>query len=150
VRVLVVDDQPDVVELLCMLLARLGLECRSAASGYDTLRVAHEFTPNVIFLDLGLPDVSGYDVARMLRARGSSAYIVAVSGWGREQDVQHALDAGFDRAHQQAGPPCAAGFGSGRGSQLPAHLSHFPRRVVCNPASHGSGRGCDRRTDSPP
>ena len=80
-----------------MLLARLGGECRSASTGYDSLRVAHEFSPNVIFLDLGLPDVSGYDVARMLRARGSSAYIVAVSGWGREQDVQHALDAGFDQ-----------------------------------------------------
>jgi DNA-binding response OmpR family regulator len=95
-RVLVVDDQPDVVDLLCVLLRQLGLECRTAETGEDALRVAQEFAPHIVFLDIGLPDITGYDVARSIRAGGSGAYIVAVTGWGSEQDVQKAFDAGFD------------------------------------------------------
>jgi two-component system, sensor histidine kinase len=96
VRVLVIDDQPDVVVDLCALLGELGLECRGAPTGLDALRVANDFSPELIFLDIGLPDISGYEVAKTLRERGCAAYIVALTGWGRARDVWNAFDAGFD------------------------------------------------------
>lgn len=97
-RVLVVDDQPDVVELLTMLLEQWGHRCRIAFSASEALLVAAEFDPEVVLLDLGLPDLSGYDVARDLRSRvHPDVVIAAITGWGREGDRVRAFAAGFDR-----------------------------------------------------
>lgn len=97
-RVLIVDDQPDVVELLTLLVERFGHRCRMAFTGDEALLIADEFKPEVVLLDLGLPDRSGYDVGRELRARmGAPLFLAAVTGWGKEADRLRSFAAGFDR-----------------------------------------------------
>lgn len=98
-RVLVVDDQPDVVELLCVLLRRSGHECVTAGTGSQALVLAETFDPEVVLLDIGLPDMSGYAVARALRARdgGTALYIAAITGYGAHEDRKLSREAGFDR-----------------------------------------------------
>ena len=98
-RVLVVDDYPDAAETAAMLLTLHGYECRIAVTGQGALDQAAAFDPDIVILDIGLPDISGYDVARTLRARagGRSLYLAAVTGWGQPQDRVKALAAGFDQ-----------------------------------------------------
>jgi DNA-binding response OmpR family regulator len=98
VRVLIVDDYPDSAEISAMLLELFGHECRTAATGRDALAQAATFDPDIVILDIGLPDISGYDVARSLRARARDRplYIAAVTGWGQPEDRVRALAAGFD------------------------------------------------------
>ena len=97
-RVLVVDDHPDTTEVLGVMFQVLGYETRGELRGRDALRAAREFEPDLILLDIGLPDLSGYEVVNALRddARTRERFIVAVTGWGRPQDVLHAKQAGFD------------------------------------------------------
>ncbi|MBA3463178.1 MAG: response regulator [Deltaproteobacteria bacterium] len=81
-RVLIVDDYPDAVEVTEMLLTLRGCTCRIAMTGTEALAVAEEFTPDVAILDIGLPDISGFEVARELRQRnpGRPLYLAAVTG----------------------------------------------------------------------
>jgi DNA-binding response OmpR family regulator len=97
-RVLVVDDYPDAAESACMLLSMLGHDCRTATCGTDALIEAERFEPEVAILDIGLPDVSGFDLARELRKRftGRRLYLAAVTGWGQAEDRIKAIAAGFD------------------------------------------------------
>ena len=96
-RVLVVDDFPDAAETACILLTLLGQDCRFATCGEDALRAAAVFDPEVAILDIGLPDLSGFEVARLLRQRTDHAlYIAALTGWGQPEDRIKALAAGFD------------------------------------------------------
>lgn len=99
VRVLVVDDYPDSAETASMLLTLFGHECRTAVTGRGALAQAAAFDPDIVILDIGLPDISGYEVARALRARagGRSPYLAAVTGWGQPHDRVQALAAGFDQ-----------------------------------------------------
>jgi two-component system, sensor histidine kinase len=96
-RVLVVDDYPDSAESVCTLLTLLGYDCQIACCGRDALAQAAAFDPAIVLLDIGLPDISGYEVARALRARNPSLYIAAVTGWGQPDDRVRALAAGFDQ-----------------------------------------------------
>lgn len=98
-RVLLVDDYPDAAEVASMLLTIYGHECRIAHSGQEALRVADEFDPQIVVLDISLPDVSGYEVARELRRRwgGRPLHLAAVTGWGQAKDRARAFDAGFDQ-----------------------------------------------------
>jgi CheY-like chemotaxis protein len=98
-RVLVVDDYPDSAEIASMLLTLYGHECRTAVNGLDALAQAAEFQPDIVILDIGLPDISGYEVARTLRARAGSRplYLAAVTGWGQPEDRVRAFAAGFDQ-----------------------------------------------------
>jgi CheY-like chemotaxis protein len=97
-RVLVVDDYPDAAESACMLLAMLGHDCRSATSARDALAEVEQFEPDVAILDIGLPDLSGFDLARELRRRfpDRALYLAAVTGWGQPEDRIRALAAGFN------------------------------------------------------
>jgi len=97
-RVLVVDDNADAAATLEMLLRSLGYETRVVHDGWEALRLAREFEPDVVLLDIGMPDLDGYEVARRLRAmkRGAALRIVAVTGWGQETDRQRSREAGFD------------------------------------------------------
>lgn len=96
-RVMVVDDDPDTVDVLSTLFEMLGHEPRGAISGREAIELADQFDPHVILLDIALPDISGYDVARTLRERGRRRYyIVAATGYAQERDRRLALDAGFD------------------------------------------------------
>jgi len=97
-RVLIVDDYPDAAEATCMLFTRLGHQCHCAINGEHALDEARTFLPDIVILDIGLPDLSGYDVARALRQRyGSGVYLAALTGWGQPEDRRHAIDAGFDQ-----------------------------------------------------
>lgn len=97
-RVLIVDDYPDAAEATCMLFTRLGHLCRCAINGAHALDEAAAFLPDIAILDIGLPDLSGYDVARTLRQRhGAGLYLAALTGWGQPEDRRRAIDAGFDQ-----------------------------------------------------
>lgn len=97
-RVLIVDDYPDAAEATCMLFTRLGHLCRCAISGEHALDEAKVFLPDIVILDIGLPDLSGYDVARTLRQRhGAGIYLAALTGWGQPEDRRRAIEAGFDQ-----------------------------------------------------
>ena len=97
-RVLVVDDNPDAGESLAMILAVLGAEVEVARSGAEAIDVFDGFQPSVVLLDIGMPGMNGYDVARALRTRfpAHGATLVALTGWGQEDDRRRARDAGFD------------------------------------------------------
>jgi len=98
-RVLVVDDNDDSAQSLAMLLTAEGHEVHTANTGAEALEVAATFTPQVVLLDITLPDMDGYEVARRLRASpaGRAALLLAVTGYGSEEDVRKSRDAGFDR-----------------------------------------------------
>lgn len=97
-RVLVVDDYPDSAETTCALLSLLGHECRFATCGKDALIEAARFDPDIAILDIGLPDLSGFELARQLRMQsiGRSLFLAAVTGWGQPEDRAKAFAAGFD------------------------------------------------------
>jgi PAS domain S-box-containing protein len=97
-RVLVVDDNVDAAESLAMVLRVDGHEVRTVHDGQVALQAAHEFRPEVVLLDIGLPRISGYDVARQLRQHDDlkMALLVAVTGYGHEEDRRQAMQAGFD------------------------------------------------------
>ena len=97
-RILVVDDNVDVVETTTMLLSLSGHQVRSAKDGLQALHVASEFRPDVVLLDIGLPLMDGYEVARRLRQtpQTAGALLIALTGYGQQGDRQRGRDAGFD------------------------------------------------------
>ena len=96
-RVLVVDDNQDAADSLATLLDVLGYSVRIAYDGPDAIEAADEFQPEVALLDIGLPRLSGYDIARHVREkRGDEVLLAAITGWGQEDDCRKAREAGFD------------------------------------------------------
>ncbi len=97
-RILLVDDRRDAILPALTLLKRDGHAVRAVADGEAALNAVQELMPDIIFCDIGLPGMSGFEVARQLRQHPSSAhcFLVALSGFGQEQDRRQALDAGFD------------------------------------------------------
>lgn len=97
-RILVVDDNVDSAESMAILLANCGYQTRTAYNGTNALRCAAEFRPAGVLLDMGLPDMSGIEVAQQIRkaAWGRTMRLAALSGWGQETDKQRAAAAGFD------------------------------------------------------
>jgi PAS domain S-box-containing protein len=97
-RILVVDDNVDGAESLATLLELYGHEVRTALDGPAALAVADEFRPDVVLLDIGLPGMDGYEVARQLRAREAfrAARLIAMTGWGQDADRERSRQAGFD------------------------------------------------------
>jgi CheY-like chemotaxis protein len=98
-RVLVVDDNVDAANTLAMLVQLAGHDVRIAYDGPPALTLAQAFQPHVVLLDLNLPAMDGYEVARRLRERPEmhEAVLAAVSGWGQPEDRRRSKDAGFDR-----------------------------------------------------
>ncbi len=97
-RVLVVDDNEDAASTLSDLLELAGNKVKTANSGREGLKTAEEFLPGIIFLDIGLPDMTGYEVAKAIRQNEKlgKCYLIALTGYGTESDKKNALDAGFD------------------------------------------------------
>ncbi|WP_031363227.1 ATP-binding protein [Caballeronia sordidicola] len=97
-RVLIVDDNEDAAESLAMLLQAEGYDARTASDGKTGVRIADEFAAEAIILDIGLPDMTGYEVAQAVRQSqsGKSALVIALTGWGQKQDKQDAELAGCD------------------------------------------------------
>jgi CheY-like chemotaxis protein len=97
-RILVVEDNRDIRESTCDLLAMEGFEVNSASTGSEALELAPVFAPTAVLLDVGLPDLSGYDVARRLRQMPQLASTLLVAVTGYDTPESHALSAaaGFD------------------------------------------------------
>jgi two-component system, chemotaxis family, CheB/CheR fusion protein len=97
-RVLVVDDNRDGADALKMYLQLAGQEVLVAYSGNEALEAAAEWHPDVVVLDIGMPGLSGYEVAKRLRERawGAPMRLIALTGWGQEHDKRLAAEAGFD------------------------------------------------------
>jgi len=97
--ILVADDSEDAAESLAMLLEFEGHTVEVAHDGTAALAAAERLRPQVVVLDIGMPGLSGYEVATRLRATdwGQGVLIVAATGWGHDDDRRRALEAGFDR-----------------------------------------------------
>jgi CheY-like chemotaxis protein len=97
-RILVVDDNEDSAESLAMLLHMLGHEVTTANDGESGLAVAADFRPDVAILDIGLPKVNGYDLAKQLREQpwARNVVLVALTGWGQDQHRRRSAESGFN------------------------------------------------------
>jgi PAS domain S-box-containing protein len=97
-RILVVDDNRDAADSCSTLLDLSGHQTRTAYAGLPAIDAAESFRPHAVLLDIGLPDLNGYEVARRIRATdwGRDMSLVAVTGWGQQEDRRRALEAGFD------------------------------------------------------
>jgi CheY-like chemotaxis protein len=98
-RVMVADDNQDAADTLAMILELAGHEVRVAHDGRTAFAVAADFRPEFALLDLGMPTLSGYELATALRAEtwGRDMQLIALTGWGQDADRQSAAAAGFDR-----------------------------------------------------
>ena len=95
-RVLVVDDNWDAADLLARALRMMGHETEVAHDGPTAVARADAFHPDVVLLDIGLPLMDGYQVARQIRSERPDVLLVAITGYGQSSDVERAYDAGFD------------------------------------------------------
>jgi PAS domain S-box-containing protein len=97
-RILIVDDNIDAAESLALLLQITGHETHGAHDGIKGLAAAETFLPDFILLDIGLPDINGYEVARRIRQQpwGEKICLIAATGWGQDKDKALAEEAGFD------------------------------------------------------
>jgi two-component system CheB/CheR fusion protein len=97
-RVLIIDDNVDAANTMAMLVEELGGSTRVAHDATSGLQALDESAPDVVFLDIGMPGIDGYETCRQMRRQPSNKapVIIAVTGWGQPQDKQRALDAGFD------------------------------------------------------
>jgi len=98
-RVAVVDDNEDSAEGIAMLLRLDGHDVATAHDGLEAVALAERFRPEVVFLDIGLPGINGYEAARRIRALpgGREIRLVALTGWGQQEDRRKSAEAGFDR-----------------------------------------------------
>jgi PAS domain S-box-containing protein len=105
VRVLIVDDNRDAADSLAALLALYGHEVRIAHDGAAAIATALSYLPNLIFLDIGMPGMDGYEVARRIRAEPTlrGTVVTALTGWGQQEDRRRTAEAGFD--HHMVKPP---------------------------------------------
>jgi CheY-like chemotaxis protein len=130
-RVLVVEDNDDARESLCLFLSLSGFEVREAADGPDGLAQALEWRPDVVISDIGLPRLDGWALAEQVRSRlGAAVFLVALTGYATMSDRRRSLDAGFD-AHlaKPADPEVLLGLLAGRTGERRGH----PRRRVARP-----------------
>ncbi len=97
-RILIADDNRDALESLAQLLQLAGHDVHQAYDGLQALTVAAEVRPELMLLDIGMPGLDGYEVARRVRAQewGGSTVLVAVTGWGQDSDRKRSREAGFD------------------------------------------------------
>lgn len=97
-KILVADDNQDAANTLAMLLRLAGHEVRTAHGGEAALTLASTFAPEIALLDIGMPDLNGYEVAKRLRLTdcGAALRLIALTGWGQDEDKRRAQDAGFD------------------------------------------------------
>jgi signal transduction histidine kinase len=96
-RLILIEDHADARRSLAALLERLGHSVQVAEDGTSGIERAMQFKPQVVLIDIGLPDLNGYEVARRLRAHfNEHVFLVALTGYGQEDDLRAALDAGFD------------------------------------------------------
>jgi signal transduction histidine kinase/CheY-like chemotaxis protein len=108
-RILIADDNRDAAESMSMLLRMMGNEVRTVHDGFQAMEEASAFRPDVMLLDIGMPRMNGYDVARAIRAQrwGAGMLLVALTGWGQDDDKRRADEAGFDQHFTKPVNPAA-------------------------------------------
>jgi CheY-like chemotaxis protein len=97
-KVLVVDDQPDAADTVATLLSLMGYDARAAYSGREALQLFNELQPRVVLMDLGMPEMSGFEAAARIRLmpQGTSTTIVALTAWGDEMNRRLSREASID------------------------------------------------------
>ncbi len=98
-RILVVDDNQDAADSMARLLDLDGHETRVARDGLQAVEAAAQWTPDVVLLDIGLPEIDGYEAARRIRAQRhgvEGVMLIAITGWGQDEDRRRSREAGFD------------------------------------------------------
>jgi CheY-like chemotaxis protein len=97
-RILIADDNRDAADSLAIMLRLMRHETQKTHDGEDAVQAVTAFQPDIALLDIGMPKLSGYDVARHIRGQswGKKMVLVALTGWGQEQDKRRATEAGFD------------------------------------------------------
>ena len=127
-RVLIVDDNDDAARTLAVLVKTLGGEAQVANDGPGALSCLTDFQPDIVLLDIGMPGMDGYETCRRLRQTpdGGNLVVVALTGWGQEDDKQRAADGGFDLHLTKPADPVAV-------QHLLADLER--RRAVCTVGS---------------
>jgi CheY-like chemotaxis protein len=98
-RVLVVDDNADALASLSRLVELLGNEVRRALDGLEALEIGRSFQPEIVLMDLGMPNLDGYEAARRIRQEpwGQQLLLIATTGWGQDEHRRRTAEAGFDR-----------------------------------------------------
>src|SRR5690606_3844540 len=98
-RILIADDNVDTAESIGQLLAAAGHETCIAHDGPQAVEASTQFDPDIVILNIGLPRLNGYEVARAIRdvCSGEQPRIIALTGWGRDEDKRRAMAAGFDQ-----------------------------------------------------
>ena len=97
-RLLIVDDLKDSADSLAKLMELMGHEVHTAYSGEEAVLAAAKFQPDLVLLDIGMPKLNGYDACRHIREQpwGKGMFLIALTGWGQEQDRRRADQAGFN------------------------------------------------------
>ena len=97
-RILVVDDNHDSADSLAMILKRIGYSVETAYGGAAAIAAVEHFAPEAVLLDIGMPDMDGYQAASRIRElpRGKATVLIAQTGWGQEEDQRRAAEVGFD------------------------------------------------------
>lgn len=95
-KILVADDNPDVAQTLSQLLQMEGHQVHTAADGQEAVDMAAAFRPRVALIDIGMPKLNGYDAAMRIRAMLPGILLLAMTGWGQQEDIRKAMAAGFD------------------------------------------------------
>ncbi len=98
-RILVADDNQDAADTMAMILKIMGNEVRTTNDGLQAVQTAAEFQPSVILLDIGMPELNGYEACQRIRQEpwGKKAILIALTGWGQDEDKRRSMEAGFDR-----------------------------------------------------
>ncbi len=97
IKVLIVDDNDDIAKTTAMVFKALGCETKAGTDPNIILPTARDFAPDLIILDIGMPEKNGYELCRELRSSGfSDTLIIAHTGWGNEKDHARAKEAGFN------------------------------------------------------
>ncbi|GGC05110.1 response regulator [Dyadobacter sediminis] len=97
-RILVIDDNHDAADTLAMMLRLTGNDVKTCYSGLDGIAAAESFQPVAIMLDIGMPEVNGYETCRIIREKewGKSIAIIALTGYGQQEDIQKSKESGFN------------------------------------------------------
>ncbi|WP_266367810.1 response regulator [Tellurirhabdus rosea] len=97
-RILVVDDNVDAATTLALLLRLMGNEVQACFGGREALEIGRDLRPQVIVLDIAMPNLDGYETCQLIRKQpwGADITLIALSGYGQEEDRRHSLKAGFD------------------------------------------------------